>query len=120
MCGNKGASETWRCGNKRRRYILKQQKGIVYCANKLIRSKLEHIILNDYQLDPNNINFRIFSDVVTEDSVAMDVDFLIFDEAQEYFDKGLYDFIEKLNSKLVKPKILVLYDPDQAIASNLT
>ena len=99
--------------------LLKQQKGIVYCANKLIRSKLENIILNDYQLDPNNINFRIFSDVVTEDSVAMDVDFLIFDEAQEYFDKGLYDFIEKLNSKLVKPKILVLYDPDQAIASNL-
>lgn len=99
--------------------LLKQQKGIVYCANKLIRSKLEHIILNDYQLDPNNINFRIFSDLVTEDSVSTDVDFLIFDEAQEYFDKGLYDFIEKLNSKLVKPKILVLYDPDQAIASNL-
>lgn len=99
--------------------LLKQQKGIVYCANKLIRSKLEHIILNDYQLDPNNINFRIFSDVVTQDSVATDVDFLIFDEAQEYFDKGLYDFIEKLNSKLSKPKILVLYDPDQGIASNL-
>jgi superfamily II DNA/RNA helicase len=99
--------------------LLKQQKGIVYCANKLIKSKLEHIILNDYQLDSNNINFRIFSDVITQDSVADDVDFLIFDEAQEYFDKGLYDFIEKLNSKLVKPKILVLYDPDQAIASNL-
>lgn len=99
--------------------LLKQQKGIVYCANKLIRSKLEHIILNDYQLDPNNINFRIFSDVVTQDSVAADVDFLIFDEAQEYFDKGLYDFIEELNSKLDKPKVLVLYDPDQAIASNL-
>ncbi|WP_026708921.1 NERD domain-containing protein [Flavobacterium frigidarium] len=99
--------------------LLKQQKGIVFCANKLIRSKLEHIILNDYQLDPNNIDFRIFSDVVTQDSVTADVDFLIFDEAQEYFDKGLYDFIEKIISKLDKPKILVLYDPDQAIASNL-
>lgn len=99
--------------------LLKQQKGIVYCANKLIRSKLEHIILNDYLLDPNNINFRIFSDVVTEDSISTDVDFLIFDEAQEYFDKGLYDFIDKLNLKLGKPKILVLYDPDQAIATNL-
>ncbi|MDP2384761.1 MAG: NERD domain-containing protein [Bacteroidota bacterium] len=99
--------------------LLKQQKGIVYCANKLIRARLEHIILNDYKLDPNNIAFRIFSDAVTQESVTSDVDFLIFDEAQEYFDKGLYDFIEKLNIKLEKPKILVLYDPEQAIVSNL-
>jgi hypothetical protein len=99
--------------------LLKQQKGIVYCANKLIRSRLEHIILNDYKLDPNNIAFRIFSDTVTHESVTSDVDFLIFDEAQEYFDKGLYDFIEKLNITLKKPKILVLYDPEQATASNL-
>lgn len=99
--------------------LLKQQKGIVFCANKLIRSKLEHIILNDYKLDPNNISFRIFTDVVTSDSIANDVDFLIFDEAQEYFEKGLYDFIEKVNKKLEKPKLLVLYDPDQAIVSNL-
>lgn len=99
--------------------LLKQQKGIVYCANKLIRARLEHIILNDYKLDPNNIVFRIFSDTVTHESVSSDVDFLIFDEAQEYFDKGLYDFIEKINIKLEKPKILVLYDPEQAIVSNL-
>ncbi|MFZ4672230.1 MAG: NERD domain-containing protein [Flavobacterium sp.] len=99
--------------------LLKQQKGIVYCANKLIRARLEHIILNDYKLDPNNIAFRIFSDTVTQESVTSDVDFLIFDEAQEYFDKGLYDFIEKINIKLEKPKILVLYDPEQAIVSNL-
>jgi len=99
--------------------LLKQQKGIVYCANKLIRAKLEHIILTDYKLDPNNIAFRIFSDTVTHESVKGDVDFLIFDEAQEYFDKGLFDFIEKLNIKLEKPKILVLYDPEQAIVSNL-
>ena len=99
--------------------LLKQQKGVVFCANKLIRSKLEHIILNDYKLDPNNIFFRIFTDVVTPESVANDVDFLIFDEAQEYFEKGLYDFIEKINAKLEKPKLLVLYDPDQAIVSNI-
>lgn len=99
--------------------LLKQQKGVVFCANKLIRSKLEHIILNDYKLDSNCISFRIFTDVVTPESVANDVDFLIFDEAQEYFEKGLYDFIEKINAKLEKPKILVLYDPDQAIVSNL-
>jgi hypothetical protein len=99
--------------------LLKQQKGIVYCANKLIRARLEHIILNDYKLDPNNIAFRIFSDTVTQESVTSDVDFLIFDEAQEYFDKGLFDFIEKLKLKLEKPKILVLYDPEQAIVANL-
>lgn len=99
--------------------LLKQQKGVVFCANKLIRSKLEHIILSDYKLDPNNISFRIFTDVVTPESVANDVDFLIFDEAQEYFEKGLYDFIEKINAKLEKPKLLVLYDPDQAIVSNI-
>ncbi len=98
---------------------LKQQKGVVFCANKLIRSKLEHIILNDYKLDPNNISFRIFTDVVLPESVANDVDFLIFDEAQEYFEKGLYDFIEKINAKLEKPKLLVLYDPDQAIVSSI-
>lgn len=98
--------------------LLKQQKGIIYCANKLVKVKLEYIILNDYKLDPNNISFRIFSEVTTIESVASDIDFLIFDEAQEYFDRGLYDFIENLNIKLDKPKVLVLYDPDQAIVSN--
>jgi hypothetical protein len=99
--------------------LLKQQKGVVFCANLLIKSKLEHIILKDYELDPNNISFRIYSSVVTPDSIANDLDFLIFDEAQEYFEKGLYDFIEQVNAKLEKPKLLVLYDPEQAIVSNL-
>lgn len=99
--------------------LLRQQKGVVFCANLLIKSKLEHIILQDYKLDPNNISFRIFSSLVTPDSIANDLDFLIFDEAQEYFEKGLYDFIESVNTKLEEPKLLVLYDPDQAIISNL-
>lgn len=99
--------------------LLKQRKGIFYCANKLIRGKLEHIIINDYKLDSNNITFRIFSDAVSSHSISSDVDFLIFDEAQEYFDKGLYDFIEHVNTKLENPKILVLYDPEQTIVSNL-
>ena len=99
--------------------LLKQQKGVVFCANLLVKSKLEHIILNDYELDPNNISFRIYSSSVIPDSISNDVDFLIFDEAQEYFEKGLYDFIYKINEKLDKPKLLVLYDPDQAIVSNL-
>lgn len=97
--------------------LLKQQKGIVFCANKLIRSKLEYIILNDYKLDPNNISFRIYFKDISQENIGNDVDFLIFDEAQEYFDGGLYDFIEEINVKLQQPKILVLYDPDQAVAS---
>ena len=40
--------------------MLKQQKGIVFCANKLIKSKLQHILLNEHQLDPENLDFRIF------------------------------------------------------------
>ncbi|AYN03597.1 nuclease-related domain-containing protein [Flavobacterium sp. 140616W15] len=97
--------------------LLKQQKGIFYSANKLIKAKLEHIILFDYKLNPNNISFKVFSQNLTDETVPDDVDFLIFDEAHEYFDRGLYDFIEKLNAKLKKPKILLLYDPDQAIVS---
>lgn len=99
--------------------LLKQQKGIFFCANLLIRSKLEYIILNDYKLDPNSISFRVYSNHVTIDSFTNDVDFIIFDEAQEYFEKGLYDLIEKVNVKLEKPKLLVLYDADQSVVSNL-
>ena len=98
--------------------LIKQQKGIYFSANILIRSRLEHIILNDYQLDPNNISFRVFSTQVTDNSIANDIDFIIFDEAQEYFDKGLYDLIAKVNKKLDKPKLLVLYDNDQSVVSN--
>lgn len=98
--------------------LLKQHKGIMYCANKLVRSKLEHIIINDYDLDSNSISFRIFSDNTTIDKISTDIDFIVFDEAQEYFDKGLYDFTEELNRKLDKPKMIILYDPKQSIISD--
>ena len=95
--------------------LLKQHKGIMYCANKLVRAKLEHIILNDYKLNSHDISFRIYSDKVTSENISSDLDFLVFDEAQEYFDKGLFDFIEELNKKLERPKILILYDPRQTV-----
>ena len=98
--------------------LLKQHKGIMYCANKLVCAKLENIILNDYKLSSNDISFRIYSDKVTSESISSDLDFLVFDEAQEYFDKGLFDFIEELNKKLERPKILILYDPRQTIFSD--
>ena len=90
----------------------------MYCANKLVCAKLENIILNDYKLSSNDISFRIYSDKVTSESISSDLDFLVFDEAQEYFDKGLFDFIEELNKKLERPKILILYDPRQTIFSD--
>ena len=98
--------------------LLKQHKGIMYCANKLVRSKLEHIIINDYNLDSNSISFKIFSDYTNVENVASDIDFIIFDEAQEYFDKGLFDFAEDLNRRLDKPKMIILYDPKQSIISD--
>lgn len=98
--------------------LLRQHNGIVYCANKLVRSNLEHIIVNNYNLDSNSISFRIFSDKVTSKSVKPNIDFLIFDEAQEYFDKGLYDFITELDSKLENPTVLILFDPNQTLISD--
>ena len=95
--------------------LIKQHKGIFFCANKLVRSKIEHLIINQHQLDPNYISFQIYSETITSDSIDDDIDFLIFDEAQEFFNKGLYDFVEVLTKKLNKPKILILYDPEQSI-----
>ncbi len=98
--------------------MLKQQKGIVFCANKLIKSKLQHILLNEHQLDPENLDFRIFSGSTTAESVKSDLDFLVFDEAQEYFDKGLIDFLEVLNHKLYNPQVMILFDPEQTIVKD--
>lgn len=98
--------------------LLKQLTGIVFCANKLVRSKLEHIIINHYGIDSNSIEFRIFSEKVTSDSITTEIDFIVFDEAQEYFNKGLYDLIDELNKKLENPKVLILYDPKQSIIND--
>jgi hypothetical protein len=98
---------------------LKQHNGIVFNANKLIKSKLEYVLLRDYELDPNKVSFEIFSSHTSLDNINTDVDFLVFDEAHEYFNKGLFDFIETANKKLQNPKILVLYDPNQSIISQI-
>ena len=47
-----------------------------------------------------------------------DLDFLVFDEAQEYFDKGLIDFLEVLNHKLYNPQVMILFDPEQTIVKD--
>jgi hypothetical protein len=95
--------------------IVKQQKGLVFCANIFIKTKLEYQILHDHKIEANCITFRIFSKEVTVESIDDEIDFLIFDEAQEYFRFGLYDLVKALEKKLSKPKVLILYDPDQSI-----
>ena len=49
-----------------------------------------------------------------------EIDFIIFDEAQEYFNKGLFELIEKFEQKMEYPKFLVLYDPKQTIIYNFS
>lgn len=95
--------------------LLKQHKGVFFCANKLLRSKMEYLIHDEYKLDSNLISFRIYHAEINVESLDEDVDFIIIDEAQEFFDKRLFEFIENLESKLHAPKFLILYDPEQAI-----
>lgn len=95
--------------------LLKQQKGLFFCANKLLRSKMEYLILNEYKLDANSVSFKIYSESTLIDSIDAECDFIIFDEAQEFFDKNLFEFIEQLEERCNKPKILLLYDPDQTV-----
>lgn len=95
--------------------ILKQQKGVFYCANKLIKAKIEFSILRDYEVSEELITFKLYHDFTINEILSSDNDFLIFDEAQEYFYKGLFEFIEKCNQVMELPKVLVLYDPRQTI-----
>lgn len=96
--------------------ILKQQRGIFFCANKLLKAKMEYLMLEEHKLDPNLIEFKIYYPELRVDSINEATDFLIIDEAQEFFDKGLFDFVDALQKKLKSPKILMLYDPAQTVA----
>ncbi|MCG1037715.1 DNA/RNA helicase domain-containing protein [Polaribacter sargassicola] len=101
-------------------HILKQQKGIYYCANKLIKSKIEHLILRDYGVNDGLIDFKVYSENIKLENLSNEIDFIIFDEAQEYFNKGLFELIEKLEREKEFPKFLVLYDPKQTIIYNFS
>lgn len=100
--------------------ILMNQKGIYYCANKLIKSKIEHSIIRDFEVNDSLINFKVYSNNAINEILPNDIDFIIFDEAQEYFTKGLFELIEKFEKKMEHPKLLVLYDPKQTIIYNFS
>ena len=101
-------------------HILMQQKGIYYCANKLIKSKIEHAIIRDYGIDNSLIKFKVYYENAINENLSNEIDFIIFDEAQEYFNKGLFEYIEKFEQKMEHPKLLVLYDPKQTIIYNFS
>jgi hypothetical protein len=100
--------------------ILMNQKGIYYCANKLIKSKIEHSIIRDYGVNESLIDFKVYSNNTTNAKLSNDIDFIIFDEAQEYFNKGLFELIEKFEKEMELPKLLILYDPKQTIIYNFS
>jgi hypothetical protein len=95
--------------------LMRQQKGVFICANKLLRSRMEHLAHVEYGLDQNSITFKIFFTGMAKADVGDDIDFVIIDEAQEFFDKGLAEFVEAMDKVFEAPRWLILYDPDQAI-----
>jgi hypothetical protein len=98
--------------------VIKQQKGVYFCANRLLKAKMEHLICTEYKLDPNKINFRIYHPATPRKDWPVDVDFVVIDEAQEFFDKGLDQLIEHIEATSSAPRFMVLYDPEQAIVQN--
>lgn len=98
--------------------ILKQHRGIFFCANKLLRSKMEYLIYEEYNIDDRSLQFKIYHQNLSKGDIDHSVDFIIIDEAQEFFDKGLYEFLDMLEEHLSFPKVLLLYDPEQSIIQN--
>lgn len=97
--------------------LIKQHKGVYFWANQLLRAKMRHLICEEYRLDPNLISFRIFHPEIISTIGKEHVDFMIIDEAQEFFDKGLDTLIEQVE-RSDRAKCLVLYDPEQAIVQD--
>jgi hypothetical protein len=95
--------------------LMRQQKGVFLCANKLLRSRMEHLAHVEYGLDQNLITFKIFFTGMGSEDLGDDIEFIIIDEAQEFFDKGLDEFVEAMDKIFESPRWLILYDPDQAI-----
>lgn len=95
--------------------IIKQQKGLFFCSNKLLKSKMEYLAYVTYGFDKNYIRFNIYHEGLELSEVSEDVDYIIIDEAQEFFDKNLYDFVQGLEARLKHPKFLILFDPEQTI-----
>ena len=100
--------------------ILKNQNGIYFCANILVKAKLENLIFSNYSISKEQIVFKIYNENSIGETIENDIDFVIFDEAQEYFNNGLYELIEDYETKLDSPKFLILYDPDQTVHNQNT
>jgi hypothetical protein len=98
--------------------FLMQQTGILFCANNLVKSKLRHLLISEHQLDSNLLDFESYYKPKEKIDSKEKIDFIVFDEAQEYFDDGLFELIEYVNDKFANPKILILYDSYQTIKAD--
>lgn len=97
--------------------IIKQHKGIYFCANQLLRAKMRHLICEEHNLDSNLISFKIYHPDTLATICKENIDFLIIDEAQEFFDKSIDLLIDQVEAAYY-PKLLILYDSEQAIIRN--
>jgi GTPase SAR1 family protein len=97
---------------------LMEQRGVLFCANKLVKSKLRHLLITEHQLDSNFLDFETYYKPKEKIDSKEKIDFIVFDEAQEYFDDGLFELIEYINNKFSDPKILILYDSYQTIKAD--
>lgn len=96
--------------------VINGQKGLFFCANRLIERRLKHIMFREYHFTDDNISFGIFTEHTRLDLEKEEIDFIVFDEAQEYF-KVLIEFLDLVNCSHRNIQVLILYDTDQTIVS---
>ncbi|WP_313190118.1 NERD domain-containing protein [Sphingobacterium sp.] len=99
---------------------LNQKTGVIFCANLLVKRKIEHLLISEYRINSSYISFEIFSKTKAEEYLAKELDYFIFDEAQEYFDEDFYEYVNKFDKKNNAPAFFILYDIDQTILSDTT
>ncbi|GGH18101.1 DUF2075 domain-containing protein [Sphingobacterium alkalisoli] len=97
---------------------LNQKKGVIFCANLLVKKKIEYLLISEYKIDPTYIAFEIFSKNKAEQYLTKELDYYIFDEAQEYFDNDLYEYVNQFDKLNCAPIFYILYDIDQTILSD--
>lgn len=98
---------------------LNQKKGVIFCANLLVKRKIEYLLITEYRIDSSFISFEIFSKTKALEYMKKEIDYFIFDEAQEYFHEDLYEYIIRFDEKNNSPNFCVLYDIDQTIFSDM-
>lgn len=98
--------------------FLKGLKGVMFFANTLVKARFEHLLFKEYNIIPEYIDLQTFSEKTSIDNLKNEIDYIIYDESQEHFGKGLFDFHEKIQERYDSPKTMILCDSKQSIYSN--